>query len=336
MNIDDTSRRRGAASTQSAPEGLVSVVIPAYNAAAYIGDTLSSVLSQDYPHVEVIVVDDGSTDATADIVRSFGGRVTCLQQQENRGSRAAPPRNSGMAASRGRFLTFIDADDLMPPDRISRQVDFLARHADVGLVFCNYVNFGPEGPEARTHFDTCPALSRLLEDRDEMVLDHAGKYLADENFGLTGSFMLRREVAALLPGFDETLPGSEDFHYYFRISRLTRTGVMRHVGLQRRIHAANLSGDSARMYRACMTSYADLQAGETDAATRRILRAQVGHFTRLLARHQANLGRHGEAISGYLRALRADPGASGMVQSLRGLVRTLLMTAGVRASRDRR
>lgn len=332
MTTDGALQQRESWLPMPATEGLVSVVIPAYNAQSFIADTLKSVLSQDYPEVEVVVVDDGSTDATADIVRGFGPRVICLQQ-ENRGNRFAPPRNRGMAASRGEFITFIDADDLMPPDRISRQVGFLASHPDVALVFCNYVNFGPDGPEPHTHFDTCPVLSALLGERDELILDYAGKYLADENFALTGSFMVRRHLAASLPGFDETLAGSEDFHYYFRLSRHTRSGVLRHVGLMRRIHGGNLTSDSERMLRACITSYADLHASEKDAATRRILRAKVSRFTCLLARHEANRRHYGKAVGGYLRALRINPGMAEVAHTVRGLARTLMMKAGLHTSK---
>jgi glycosyltransferase involved in cell wall biosynthesis len=314
--------------------GLVSVIIPAFNAQAFIGETLDSIFAQTYRDLEVIVVDDGSTDETARIVAGYGDRVTCIRQA-NRGRIAAPPRNVGICRSRGQFITFCDADDLWPPDRIQKLVTFLDTHPTAGLVFSDYVNFSEAGPEPRTHFATCPRLSALLDGRPEVVLDYAGRYLADENFGLTGSFMVRRDIAALEPGMDESLLSSEDFHYYFRLSRHTRTGIIRHVGLKRRMHGGNLSSNAARMYRSCIRSFDSLLASESDPEIRRDLRAQVSHFTRLLARHEANAGRHLGAARGYLQALRANPGLRELRLTLHGLARTAMLMTRLRSSGDR-
>ena len=108
---------------------LVSVIVPAYQAERFIEETLDSAAHQDYPAVEVIVVDDGSTDRTAELV---AGRGVRLLRQPHRGPAAA--RNTGVAAAAGEFIAVLDADDLWPSDRLSRQVDFLQRNPEVGLV----------------------------------------------------------------------------------------------------------------------------------------------------------------------------------------------------------
>jgi glycosyltransferase involved in cell wall biosynthesis len=110
---------------------LVSVVIPAFDAAAYIGEAIESVLAQAVP-MELIVVDDGSTDATCDVIATFGDRVRCLRQ-EHQGASAA--RNLGVRTSRGMRLAFLDADDLWPADKLPRQSHFLDTHTDVDVVF---------------------------------------------------------------------------------------------------------------------------------------------------------------------------------------------------------
>lgn len=311
--------------------GLVSVIIPAYNAQAFIGQTLDSVFAQTYRDLEVLVIDDGSTDDTARIVAEYGSRVTCIRQA-NRGKIAAPPRNVGIARSRGEFITFVDADDLWPRDRIQTLVAFLESHPEAGLVFSDYVNFTESGPASCNHFATCPVLSALLDGRPEIVLEYAGRYLAEENFALNGSFMVRRDIAALEPGMDESLLSAEDFHYYFRLSRHTRSGILSHVGLRRRLHGGNLSGDQPRMYRSCIRSFASLLASEADAGIRRKLRAQVSHFTRLLARHEANAGRHLGAARGYVQALRVNPGLREMRLTLHGLARTAMLMMRLHSS----
>ena len=103
---------------------LISVIIPTYNCAHYLGEAIGSVLSQAYPAIEVLVVDDGSADATAQVAADFGGRIRYFRQA-NGGIGAA--RNSGLAHARGDFIAYLDADDLYVPGRLARQMDCLAR-----------------------------------------------------------------------------------------------------------------------------------------------------------------------------------------------------------------
>lgn len=107
----------------------VSVIIPAYNAAAFIGDALNSARAQTYDNLEIIVVDDGSTDGTADVVSSFHG--VRMIRQPNRGAAAA--RNRGIREASGRYLAFLDADDIWLPDKTRMQVEFLRSS---GLKWC--------------------------------------------------------------------------------------------------------------------------------------------------------------------------------------------------------
>lgn len=98
---------------------LVSVIIPTFNRAGWLSESIDSVLHQTHPSVELIVVDDGSTDHTPDVVQAFGDRLTYLQQP-NRGVSAA--RNVGVAASRGTWVAFLDSDDLWQPSKVAAQV----------------------------------------------------------------------------------------------------------------------------------------------------------------------------------------------------------------------
>src|ERR1700748_2090499 len=103
---------------------LVSVCIPAYNAEKYIGQTITSVLEQSYAYLEIIVVDDGSIDHTFPVAKAYeNGRVLVLRQ-ENKGAGAA--RNTALAAAKGDYIQFLDADDLLSPDKIARQVELLS------------------------------------------------------------------------------------------------------------------------------------------------------------------------------------------------------------------
>lgn len=130
--------------TAIAPPPLVSVIIPAYNAERFLTRAMRSALAQTYPHLELIVVDDGSTDGTAGIIRAFrDGRVRHLSQP-NRGQGAA--RNLGIRASTGRYVTFLDADDVYLPQKVERQVGFLTTHPECEIVFCDALHFYSRRP----------------------------------------------------------------------------------------------------------------------------------------------------------------------------------------------
>jgi glycosyltransferase involved in cell wall biosynthesis len=103
---------------------LVSILIPCYNAASWLAETLESALAQTWPHKEIIVVDDGSTDDSAGIARAFVQHGMRLIPQPNRGASAA--RNAALAAPRGDYFQFLDADDLLAPDKLARQMQLAA------------------------------------------------------------------------------------------------------------------------------------------------------------------------------------------------------------------
>ena len=109
---------------EMARSGVVSIVIPCYNSARFLADTLESAFTQSYPHTEIIVIDDGSTDGTPELIRSYGDRVRA-EFGPNRGASAA--RNRGTELARGEFIQYLDSDDLLTPDAIARRVAALQR-----------------------------------------------------------------------------------------------------------------------------------------------------------------------------------------------------------------
>src|SRR2546425_10651809 len=111
----------------------VSVVIPVYNGEQYLADAIQSVRDQTYQNVEVIVVDDGSTDESADVAKKFGEAIRYVHQSNGGVGKA---RNTGIAAARGAYLAFLDQDDLWLPDKLAVQVAYLDSHPEMGAVYC--------------------------------------------------------------------------------------------------------------------------------------------------------------------------------------------------------
>jgi glycosyltransferase involved in cell wall biosynthesis len=126
--------------------GLVSVVVPAYKAAPYVAQAIDCALGQSYPHKEVIVVDDGSPDNTAEVCAPYGDRIVFIRQ-ENRGEAGA--RNRALEVARGEFISLLDADDVCAPQRLAVQVGALAGRPDAVACFCGHWVFGAGGEQGR-------------------------------------------------------------------------------------------------------------------------------------------------------------------------------------------
>jgi glycosyltransferase involved in cell wall biosynthesis len=193
----------------------VSVVIPTYNCERYIGQTLRSVLAQSHPPLEVLVVDDGSTDSTAAIVRSFGGAVRLIQQA-NSGVCAA--RNRGFDESRGEFVCFLDHDDYWFRWKLARQIEAFKVYPAAGVVYTGFVNWRSHGGD----FPDPEELAVIAP--SELIINHEYSgwiyhHLLLTCWALTSTAMLRREVFARIGGFDDQLPYAEDWDLWLRISR---------------------------------------------------------------------------------------------------------------------
>lgn len=206
----------GAVSGDRRP--LVSVIMAAYNAAQYLRPALESVFAQDWRPLEVVVVDDGSTDETAEIAGSFP-EVVCIRQ-ENQGPAAA--RNAAVAHSRGELLANLDSDDLMLPGRLSVQAGRLLEHPELGAVF------------GRQEWLNAPAWMA----RDAVYGDVDGIPLS--------SIMLRREIFLELGGYDSAFEPGEDMDLVVRMrERGIAYEVLPEVVLQRRHHESSLTGGRA-------------------------------------------------------------------------------------------
>jgi glycosyltransferase involved in cell wall biosynthesis len=124
---------------------LVSIIVPVYNGERYVRQSLDSILAQSYPHFEVLVMDDASTDGTAAILAQYGDRLRCYRQPENRGIYGN--MNDGIAMVQGEYIAIYHADDVYDPTIVEREVAFLRQHTDAGAVFCKEIFIDPDGNE---------------------------------------------------------------------------------------------------------------------------------------------------------------------------------------------
>jgi glycosyltransferase involved in cell wall biosynthesis len=210
---------------------LVSVVIPCYNSARYLGETIESVLAQTYARVEVIVVDDGSTDATPKIAQSYPVQYV---YQTNGGISAA--RNTGVAHSRGEYIQFLDHDDRLLPTAIEVGVKFLEERPDCAMAIGEHRYIQADGTEI--------GYSR----KHTIGRDHYAELL-EHNFIETPCSVLHRRSALELTGlFAEEVQGAEDYELYLRTAR--QSPVLTHdvAVAEYRLHDANISGNAERMF----------------------------------------------------------------------------------------
>ena len=194
--------------------GLVSVIIPTYNRGALIRETLESVRAQVYRPIEVIVVDDGSTDNTRSVVDDFAASVAAGLTvryffQTNQGATVA--RNRGLVESRGEFIQFLDSDDLLRPHKLSDQVHVMRREPEVQYVFSMWEYFNPDGTQCPKWQ---PEFSRARESLIDLMLGKAPRYTAPL---WTATGLYRRSLCLQVGPWDAAFKNGDDIIYNLRV-----------------------------------------------------------------------------------------------------------------------
>lgn len=211
---------------------LVSVIVPCYRQGRFLASSVDSVLRQSYSPVETIVVNDGSTDATESVAKSFGSRIRYVRQP-NAGVSAA--RNHGISLARGDYLLFLDADDLLHPDAISWLVE-AAQDRPNPLCLMGNRHFANET-------DLESGLTKLPPRADDLT-----PVLLYMNFGPPHSYLCRRLSVLLTEGFDGTINTAEDWDLWIRLVWAgARIVPIYRIGAYYRQHSASASRNRARM-----------------------------------------------------------------------------------------
>lgn len=211
---------------------LVSVIVPCFNARAYVGAAIESLLAQTHRDLEVVAVDDGSTDGSAEVLRRY---PIAVLSQEHRG--AASARNAGIRASRGEHVAFLDADDRCPPDSVARRVAYLSAHPEVAAVYGDSLLEDAQGrPLGRQRPPRYPPDA------------YAPALFCGLNPISLSTAMARRVALDAVGLFDEALPVIEDADLWLRLSLAHRIGYLDETVAVRRLHRASVTAREGEAY----------------------------------------------------------------------------------------
>jgi len=226
-----------------------SVIMPCYNAASFIREAVESALAQTHPLHELIVVDDGSTDASLDILEGItDSRLRVIRAAHGGVSRA---RNRGLEEATGDYVCFLDADDRWFPTTLEREAAVFRKEPDVGVIILNFERFDEAGVFPATQFAFYPEVSRL---QSRPARGGAGRVIVGDPFselvafdqlpGWTPATVFRASAIAGL-SFDETLPPCEDLDFCLRAFLRTSVAYIDQPLVQVRRHGANMTADTS-------------------------------------------------------------------------------------------
>lgn len=268
---------------------LVSIIIIAYNEERYISTAIESVLNQTYENIELIVVDDGSTDGTVSIARQYEPKVRVISQKNSGGCSA--PRNTGLNMAAGTYIGFLDADDFYLPEKIEHQLAAFSKCPNSVAVISNYCNF-EANVDSADHFSSCLGLMQILTTNNLVLFEFpagdSANLMIKENFTIASTPLYKAEVLKKFHGFSESLKSCEDFHLNYRIAREHKITVLNEVLSKRRLHGTNMSSNILNMMRYYCQSRLDLLEGERNAERKVDLREYIGghllHYLKWIVR----------------------------------------------------
>jgi glycosyltransferase involved in cell wall biosynthesis len=248
-------------------EPLVSVVVPSYNRGHVIAETLESIFAQTYPRLEIIVVDDGSTDNTTEALGRYRGRVNAIRQV-NQGLAAA--RNTGLAASTGTYVAWLDSDDLWNPSKIALQVAFMQAHPAHAVIASDFSAFDADGFFERSHvaayysvlgrtpgglagffpdqltFSTAglPYMGADVPDQVRVYSGHIYEKMVGGNCLHPPTVMFRREAGTRAGNLDPAFRNETDYEFFVRLSQQGQAAFIDHPLMRYRYSPDQMSSDA--------------------------------------------------------------------------------------------
>lgn len=246
---------------------LVSIIVPCYNAECWLAQTLESALAQTWPNKEIILVDDGSTDGSLAVARTFATRGVQVLAQSNRGASAA--RNAGLTAAGGSYIQFLDADDLLAPDKIALQMRVLEQAGPDVLASASWGRFATDTAQA----DFVPqAVAQACTGVEFLQLHYETGSMMQP-----GAWLASRRLLDRAGPWNETLSLNDDGEYFTRVM-LTARGLI-HVASAQCYYRSGMAGSLSRrtdppaltsLYRSVELTISHLQAADDSPRTRAV------------------------------------------------------------------
>jgi len=218
---------------------LVSIVIPVYNGEKYVHEAIDSVLAQTYPHIELIVVNDGATDRTPDILNSYKERI-CIINKENGG--VATALNAGIQNAKGEYIGWLSHDDLFLPKKIESQIRFLLTHPNFEICYSDYAISGPDGNIIKN-------VNTAWYPRDQII-----KHMFGGVYIHGSTIFLRKSCFDVVGLFNREYPNTQDVDMWIRLSECYEMGRVPEVLMISRRHAKQGSRNYAYQL-ACEQSF---------------------------------------------------------------------------------
>lgn len=219
-------------------ERLVSVIVPVYNRVEYVAETIESILAQTYESLELVLINDGSTDDSLAILKAYQQRFPdkiVVIDQTNQGQIAA--RNNGIKQASGHFIAFLDSDDLWYPEKLALQIP-LFQNANIGLVYCAIENIDANGAVIST--EMC----------DEKITDTIYEHLLVQNRMTGGSVVVTKTALDDVGLFDPAFKAAENWDLWLRVTQKYKAALVNKVLVKYRMHAGNMSKNSLLMLEA--------------------------------------------------------------------------------------
>lgn len=292
---------------------LISVVIPTYNRGYCIARAIESVLKQTMQDYEVIVVDDGSTDDTAEKLQAFADRIAVVQGPHLGVSEA---RNTGIRRASGEYLAFLDSDDTWFPHKLERVMQVFAGEPSIGMVTSNLQLVNPDTGEILG----IKPQSRPGKTYQEMLIKGSGQ---------ASGLVVKRQCLELVGLFDSTTDGMEDYELILRVSKRFPFRHLEEPLGNYYLHVLDTGGSMPRVYRAYITMFQRVldsaQKDGLNAQTIAGVKGRLAHSHYLLGLIEAKKGRRGDALR-YLRsALCLRPWVGWTLEKKANLWRRLIL-----------